>query len=100
MKTQSDIKQPKFLTIGNHLHINFDEQVKEVEQEGQDPVTVYEYTTAVVDKTSNYESRVEAIIATKYPTYGAELSALRDSDKVTEHNTFVEFAKQLAGESL
>jgi len=100
MKTQSDIQQPKFLAIGDNLHINFNETITQVEVEDGEPVTTYNYETAIVKKTCDYKGRVEAIVAVRYPTYGAELAALRDTDRAIDHNDFVAFAKVLANESM
>ena len=100
MKTQSDIQQPKFLAIGDDLHINFNETIVQADVEDGEPVTMYNYETAVVKKTCDYRMRVESIVAVRYPTYGAELAALRDTDKAIEHNEFVMFAKDLAIESM
>ena len=100
MKTQSDIQQPKFLTIGDDLHINFNETITQIGVEDGETVTMYNYETAIVKKTCDYRQRVEAIVAVRYPTYGAELAAMRDADKATTHDEFVTFAKSLATESM
>jgi hypothetical protein len=99
MKTQSNEKQPKFDYLADKIYINFNEQIKEVEDSGETQ-TIYEYETAIVRKTCDYKDRVEAIVAVRYPTYGAELAAMRDTEKAIEHNEFVEFAKALAHESM
>jgi hypothetical protein len=99
MKTQSNEKQPKFDYLADSIYINFNEQIKEVEDDGETQM-IYEYETAIVKKNCDYKDRVEAIIAVRYPTYGAELAALRDTDRAIEHNEFVAFAKALANESM
>ena len=99
MKTQSNEKQPRFDYLADSIYINFNEQIKEVEDSGETQ-TIYEYETAIVKKNCDYKSRVESIVAVRYPTYGAELAAMRDTDKAIEHNEFVMFAKDLAIESM
>ena len=99
MKTQSNEKQPKFDYLADKIYINFNEQIKEIDDSGETQ-TIYEYETAIVKKNCDYKERVEAIVAVRYPTYGAELAALRDTDKAIEHNEFVMFAKDLANESM
>lgn len=90
-------KLPRFQTLGLTLVINFDERaVHDVEHD----VTRYEYTTAKVCKTSSRDERIEAIIKTKYPTYGSELAAIHKGGAEAEaYSELRALAKQLADES-
>lgn len=101
METESREQLPMFEYRGLKLRINFNEEVVSNTPEDAEPYTSYKYLTAVVDKTSTYNERVEAIIATKYPTYGAELSAKNKSvQSEYEHDKHVKLAKHLAANSL
>ena len=90
-------KLPRFQTLGLTLVINFDERAV---HDAELDVTRYEYTTAKVCKTSSRDERIEAIIKTKYPTYGSELAAMhKGGEAESEYNTYRELAKQLATDS-
>lgn len=85
-----------FEHLGNTLRINFDEKFVEKED-----TTYYQYKTAVVSKSASLAERIEAIVATEYPTYGAELAAKNGSvAEVYKHNETVARAKWLAKKSL
>ena len=87
-------KLPKYQHLGMTIVINFDETAVESEEGVR-----YEYTTAKV-KASSRDERIEAIIKTKYPTYGAELAAMhKGGEHELEYDLFREQAKQLADES-
>ena len=88
-------KLPKYQHLGMTLVINFDERAV---RDDEHDVTRYEYTTAKVSKASSRDERIEAIIKTKYPTYGAELAAVRKDAVAFE--AFVQLAKGIADESL
>jgi hypothetical protein len=88
-------KLPKYQHLGMTIVINFDESEVKTEEGIR-----YEYTTAKVCKTSSRDERIEAIIKTKYPTYGSELAAMhKGGEHEVEYNLFREQAKQLADES-
>lgn len=90
-------KLPRFQTLGLTLVINFDERAV---HDNEHDVTRYEYTTAKVCKTSSRDERIEAIIKTKYPTYGSELAAMHKGGVEAEaYNELRALAKQLADES-
>jgi hypothetical protein len=62
---------------------------------------MYNYTTACIDKASSRDEIIEAIVATKYPTYGAELAAINGTTtELQEHRDYVTLAKALADEYL
>ena len=96
METQSNNQLPEFEYLGNTLRINFNEKFVEKED-----MTYYQYKTAVISKSASLDERIEAIIATEYPTYGAELAAKNGSAvEVYKHNETVAKAKWLARKSL
>lgn len=100
METVSREQLPKFEYRGLKLRINFNEEVVNNTPEDGEPYVSYKYLTAVMSKTAKYDERVECIIATKYPSYGAELSAVRKGGEyATAHSEFVEMVKLLASES-
>ena len=89
-------KLPAYQVFGMTLVINFDEREVETEDGG----TQYVYTTAKMCKTSTRDQRIEAIIKTRYPTYGAEFAAMHKTGPAAdEYMAFREKAKQLATES-
>lgn len=88
-------KLPKYQHLGMTIVINFDES----EVKTEDGIR-YEYTTARVSKTSSRNERIEAIIKTKYPTYGAEFAAIhKGGEHEFEYDLLRKKAKQLADES-
>ena len=100
METVIDHQLPKFERRGMMVRVNFNEQQFTQESEGQEPKTMYRYTTACFGKTAGRDKRIESIIATKYPTYGAELAALNNGGQdADEYHAFRDLAKQLATES-
>lgn len=83
--------------LGDNLRINFDENIETKEDDQGEEITTYNYLTACVKKTASYEDMVEAIVAIKYPTYGAELAAIRKGgDNEQERGSWVNKAKELA----
>lgn len=101
METVSREQLPKFQASGLSLRINFNEELVQNTPEDGEAYTSYKYLTAVVNKTASYKERVEAVIQTKYATYGAELAAKNGTVlEVFEYNKHVALAKHLAKESL
>ena len=101
MNTQANEKQPEFQFLGDKLRINFDEVVETKTDEEGNEITTYKYLTACVNKSSTLNERIEAIIHTKYPTYGAELAARNGTVlEAFEYNKHVSLAKYLAKKSL
>lgn len=89
-------KLPKFQKLGMTLVMRFNEREIVTEDDG----VRYEYDVAKVCKTSSRVERIEAIIKTRYPTYGAELAAIhKEGVEHDEYLTFRELAKQIASES-
>jgi len=95
MKTYSPFKLETYQVIGRKLHINFNEQFVEG-AEGVDDQYVYD-TAVIPDKLAKRDTIIEAIIATKYPTYGSELAAIRNGGtEAEEHEALRIKAKELA----
>ena len=100
MEITSSEKLPKFQHFGMTLVINFNEQEVEVVNDDGETTIQYRYATAKVCKTSSSNERIEAIIKTKYPTYGAELAAMhKNGPQNDEYLAFRELAKEVAAES-
>ena len=96
MQTQSDVKLNRFVVLGPTLFIHFNER-EETSEEGE---VSFHYDTVKVCKSADRDERIEAIIKTKYPTYGSELAAMhKGGEHEVEYNLFREQAKQLADES-
>lgn len=100
MEITSKEKLQKYQRLGMTLVINFNERKESVTGEDGKKHTQFRYTVAKVCKTSSRDERIEAIIKTHYPTYGAELAAMHKGNIETEdYNAFRELAKQVATES-
>lgn len=93
-------KLPKFQTLGMTLIIRCNEIANITTDDNGEEQVRYEYDTAKVCKTSSRDERIEALIKTRYPTYGAELAALhKEGVEKDEYLAFRELAKQVATES-
>lgn len=75
METIIDHQLPKFEKRGRMIRVNFDEEQFTQEADGEEPKTMWRYTTAAFSATASRVERVEAIIATRYPTDGTEARA-------------------------
>jgi len=97
MRVSSKDKLDDFQVIGDKLRIHWDhEQVTVETVEGQTE-TQWQCEEAVAKKTASRDDIIEAIIGTKYPTYGAEIAAIRNgSPDVDEHAALRDKAKVLA----
>jgi len=95
METIVDRQLPKFEKRGRTMRVNFNEQEFTQESEGSEPKTMWRYTTAEFSPVASMRERVEAIIATRYPT---ESSEFRASD-TREYRDLVDQADMLARES-
>lgn len=95
MKTYSPTQLETYQTMGRKLRVNFNEQI--VEAKDADSIEQYKYDTAEVDKLADRATIVEAIMQTKYPTFGSELAAIRNGgSEVEEHESLRIKAKSLA----
>mgnify|MGYP001774133333 CR=1 FL=1 len=100
METVIDQQLPTFEKRGLTLRVNFNEEEFIQESEGQEPKTMWRYTTAAFPVTASRPERIEAIIATRYPSYGSELAAINNGGAETDaYHAFRELAKQLANDS-
>lgn len=96
MRVESKDKLPAYQVIGAKLRIHWDEQ--ETAKETEDGIeNGWSYQEAVVPKTASRAQIIEAIMATKYPTPGAEFAALQNGpEKAAEHQAMRQKAKELA----
>lgn len=96
MKVSSKEKLPTYQVIGKKLRIHWD--AKEVTKETDEGTEVFwEQQEALVPVTASRSTIIEAIMATKYPTPGAEFAALQNGpESVAEHQAMRDLAKSLA----
>jgi hypothetical protein len=94
MRVTSKEKLPEFQVIGKKLRIHFD-YVEIPATEDKD--SAWECEEAATASSASRDEIIEAIIQTKYPTYGAELAAIQNGGvDADEHQQFRSFAKFLA----
>lgn len=95
MKVFSGNKLPTYQVIGAKLRIHWDEQeVTKETDEGAE--TLFSYEEACVPVQASRSTVIEAIMATKYPTPGAEFAALQNGpEAVAEHQAMRVLAKSL-----
>ena len=96
----SETQKPRIEDMGgvwklyfNETPINVTTEIDPVTNEETEVVGSYKYGLLILPKDSSYSDMVEAIIKTKYPTYGAEIAAINDPAKSQTHADFVAFAK-------
>ena len=94
MRVNSDTKLPEYQVIGSTLRIHWDyEEVPATE----DTPAGWSCDEAVVPKTASRDKIIEAIIATKYPTFGSELAAINNGGaEYEDYQAFRALAKSLA----
>ena len=93
----SNVKPDQFLISGNIFYIRFDaEEVERTDMEGGSE-KAWQYEEVQVPRYADRRTIIEGIIATRYPTYGAEMAAYHNGLKSYEQ--FLQFrldAKALA----
>tara|TARA_S200002703_G_scaffold8638_1_gene8699 strand:- start:155 stop:463 length:309 start_codon:yes stop_codon:yes gene_type:complete len=96
MRVESTDKLPKYQVIGNKLRIHWDEQETSRDMDGE-VQEGWSYEEACVPLSASRSMIIEAIMATKYPTPGAEFAALSNGpESVAEHQAMRVLAKELA----
>jgi len=94
MRVSSKDKLPEYQVIGKKLRIHWD--FKEIPAT-DDRDGGWECEEAVCSVSASRSEIIEAIIRTKYSTYGAELAAIQNGGvDAEEHQAFRAFAKFLA----
>lgn len=97
MRVESSDKLPAYQVIGNKLRIHWDEQETSRDMDGE-VQEGWSYQEACVPVTASRSTIIEAIMATKYPTLGAEFAAFQNgTESVAEHQAMRDLAKSLAG---
>lgn len=97
MRVSSKEKLKDYQVIGDKLRIHWDHQEVTVEDIEGEKTTQWQCEEAVVKKTASRSDIIEAVIATQYPTYGAEIAAMRNgSPDAEEHEALRLKAKGLA----
>jgi len=94
MRVNSSTKLPEYQVIGPTLRIHWDyEEVPETE----DTPAGWSCEEAAVPKTASRHQIIEAIIATRYPTTGAELAAVNNGgQEYDDYQAFRATAKSIA----
>jgi len=97
MRVSSKEKLEDYQVIGNKLRIHWDHEEVTVETVEGQTETQWQCEEAVVKKTASRDEVIEAVMATKYPTYGAEIAAIRNgSPDADNHAALRDQAKVLA----
>lgn len=97
MRVSSKNKLEDYQVLGNKLRIHWDHAEVTVEDMEGEAVTQWQCEEAVVKKTASRDNIIEAVIATQYPTYGAEIAAIRNGGADLDvHTALRETAKLLA----
>ena len=94
MKTQSNVQLDTYQVMGRKLRINFNEQIVELADDEGEVFQAYSYDTACCDKLASRDKIIEAIMATKYPTFGSEIAAIKNEE--VAHEELRVLAKNLA----
>ena len=94
MRVNSNDKLPEYQVIGSKLRIHWNyEEVPETE----DTPSGWSCDEAAVRKTASRDQIIGAIIATKYPTPGAELAVINNGGQdYDDYQAFRAMAKSLA----
>ena len=96
MKVMSNEKQEQFFLSGDIFYVRFDMEAIEIEAE-----SAWAYEEVQVPRYADRRTIIEGIIATRYPTYGAEMAAYHNGQESYEQ--FLQFrldAKALADAAL
>lgn len=99
MKTTYTREPQRIEKWGRKIRLNFD--IETVDEEGEDgeTETFYRCRTAEFDATASRDDKIEAVIATKYPTYGKEFAAINNGgEEADEYYAFRRKAKDLVDE--
>lgn len=96
MKTYSNEQPETYQVVGKVLRIHWN--IEEVTKEGMDgPETVWEADEALCGVYDDRSSLIEKIMATAYPSYGAEVAAIvNGGDDAAAHESMRTLAKSLA----
>lgn len=101
MKVMSNEKPEQFFLSGSIFYIRFDmEEVERTDMEGE-VEKVWQYEEVQVPRYADRRTIIEAVIATRYPTYGAEMAAYHNGQE--SYESFLAFrieAKSLADAAL
>jgi len=97
MRVSSKEKLEDYQVLGNKLRIHWDHEEVTIETVEGQTETQWQCEEAVVKKTASRDEVIEAVMATKYPTYGAEIAAIRNgSPDADNHAALRDQAKVLA----
>ena len=96
MKSYSDLKQPDIEVSGKETRIRFNHtEITKEDMDGESK-TQWECDEIKLGLNPKRDEIIEAVVRLKYPTYGAELAAMRDPERAQEHEDTVNFAKSIA----
>ena len=95
MKATSYTQLNTYEVDGNDLAIYWNEEAHEPKEDETEPYWTYDHCQAFASDSRNV--LIEKIMATKYPTYGAEVAALANGgESAAEHQALRAQAKTLA----
>jgi hypothetical protein len=100
MKAMSNVKPDPFFVSGDIFYIRFDMEEVEKDMDGEIE-KVWQYEEVQVPRYADRRAIIEGIIATRYPTYGAEMAAYHNGQE--SYDAFLAFrieAKSLADAAL
>jgi len=97
MKSYSNDPQPQFVASGQELRINFDHATVEVTDPEGALETQHVCEQVITPARPKRREIIEAVMAARYPTYGAEIAAMRNGGaEADEHDAWREKAKAIA----
>lgn len=97
MRVTSKDKLDDYQVIGRKLRVHWDHEEVSFENADGEKESQWQCEEAVVKKTASRDELIEAVMATKYPTYGAEIAAIRNGGaEADEHAALRDKAKVLA----
>jgi hypothetical protein len=97
MKTQASYEIQPYEVSEYELRIHWNIEQKTKEDMDGSTITYWEADEALCDRRDSRGALIEKIMQTSYPTYGAEIAAIRNGGQAAEdHQALREQAKALA----
>lgn len=98
MKTQSDERPDEFVRMKDWVGVSWDISEEVVPETDDCPERIqYSYYFAKVKLSCSREDFIEALMKAKYPSYGAEIAAIRNGgDDAIQHQMFRDVVKEIA----
>jgi hypothetical protein len=97
MKTQASYEIEPYEVSGYELRVHWDIEKKTKEDMNGATITFWEANEALCNRKDSRAQIIEKIMQTVYPTFGAEIAAIRNGGQNAEdHQTLRDQAKALA----